>query len=208
MSPSLKKRILVISGILLIQFNYSIATRVMQDGVIPKLPIDVFPLQPIWAVPYALWYPIIVAGGIWLILKSDERLFREFSAGFLLTCVLGVLTFYFLPTYIIDSPLPETDIFTKLLLLLRAMDGDYAAFPSAHVYVTAILAFSFNRWYPKYGWLWLFIYVMISLSTLFTHQHYILDVVGGTIYAWVGYRFGLWRMEHIQINNTSKPEVT
>lgn len=202
MQPSLKKRILIISGILLIQFNYSIATRVMHGGIIPKLPIDVFPLWVIWVIPYALWYPIIASAGVWLLLKSSERLFREFAAGFLLTCILGVLTFYFFPTYIIDTPLTGTDLFTKLLLLLRAMDGDYAAFPSAHVYVTTILALFFNRWYPKYGWLWLFIYVMISLSTLFTHQHYIMDVVGGTTYAWIGYRFGLWWEERSQTKNT------
>ncbi|MFN8387264.1 MAG: phosphatase PAP2 family protein [Anaerolineales bacterium] len=204
MQPSLKKRILIISGILLIQFNYSIATRVMQGGIIPKLPIDVFPLWVIWVIPYALWYPIITTAGVWLVGKSSERLFREFAAGFLLTCIMGVLTFYFFPTYIIDTPLPGTDIFTKLLILLRAMDGDYAAFPSAHVYVTTSLALFYNRWYPKYGWLCFFIYAMITLSTLFTHQHYILDAVGGTTYAWIGYRFGLWWEERSRTNATTE----
>ena len=195
MQPPLKKRILTISAILLIQFNYSIATRVMQGGIIPKLPIDIFPLSVIWVIPYALWYPFIASAGVWLILKSNEKLFREFTAGFLLTCTLGVLTYYLFPTYIIDPALPGTDFFSKTLLFLQSIDGDYAAFPSSHIYVTVILALFFDRWYPQYRWLWLFIYVMIALSTLFTQQHYILDVVGGTVYAWIGYRFGLWWVE-------------
>jgi membrane-associated phospholipid phosphatase len=192
MQPPLKKRILIILGTLLIQFNYSIATRVLQGGIIPKLPIDVFPLSVVWVIPYILWYPIIVIAGVWLIRKMDERLFRAFAAGFTLTCTLGVLTFYLFPTYIIDPPLPGTDIFSKTLLFLQSIDGNYAAFPSSHVYVTGILALFFDRWYPKYGWLWLLIFIMIALSTLFTRQHYILDVVGGMLYAWIGYRFGVW----------------
>jgi membrane-associated phospholipid phosphatase len=34
--------------------------------------------------------------------------------------------------------------------------------------------------------------VIVSLSTLFTGQHYILDVLGGYLVALAGYRFGLW----------------
>ncbi len=200
MQPSLKKRILIVSLALLIQFNYSIATRVLTGGIIPKLPIDIFPLEVAWVIPYALWYVFIFWAGMRLVLKSDERLFRAFAAGFLCTCTLGVLTFYLFPTYIIDPKLPGTDIFSKTLRLLQNMDGNYAAFPSAHVYVTTILVLFYNRWHPKYFWLWLFIYVMISLSTLFTHQHYILDVVGGTVYAWIGYRFGLWWVERARFN--------
>lgn len=207
MQPSLKKRILIVSLALLIQFNYSIATRVLTGGIIPKLPIDVFPLEVTWVIPYALWYPIVYAGGLWLLLKSDERLFKAFAAGFTLTCILGVLTFYFFPTYIIDPPLPGTDIFSKTLLFLQSIDGDYAAFPSAHVYVTTIFALFYSHWYPKFRWLWFFIYVMIALSTLFTHQHYILDAVGGTIYAWVGYRFGFWWVERSQTKITRQKAV-
>ncbi len=192
MQPPLKRRLLIISVALLIQFNYSIATRVLTGGIIPKLPIDIFPLSTIWVIPYALWYLFILLAGAWLILKSDGRLFRAFAAGFILTCTLGVLTFYLFPTYIIDPELPGSDIFSKTLLFLQSMDGDYAAFPSAHIYVTVILALFFDKWFPRYRWLWLFIYIVIALSTLFTQQHYILDVIGGTLYGWLGFRFGLW----------------
>jgi membrane-associated phospholipid phosphatase len=34
--------------------------------------------------------------------------------------------------------------------------------------------------------------IVISLSTLFTGQHYILDVLGGYVLALAGYCFGLW----------------
>lgn len=31
----------------------------------------------------------------------------------------------------------------------------------------------------------------VVLSTLFTHQHYLLDPVGGIALSWIGYRFGI-----------------
>jgi hypothetical protein len=30
------------------------------------------------------------------------------------------------------------------------------------------------------------------LATLFTHQHYLPDPIGGLALAWFGYRMGLW----------------
>ncbi len=198
MQPPLKKRLLIIAMAVIIQFNYSIATRVLQGGIIPKLPIDIFPLSVVWVIPYALWYPLIAAAGVWILLKSGERAFRAFAAGFILTCTLGVLTFYLFPTYIIDPKLSGEDPFSKMLRFLQSIDGNYAAFPSAHVYVTVILVLFFNLWFPRYLWLWIFIYVVISLSTLYTQQHYILDVIGGTVYGWLGYRFGLWWVERSQ----------
>jgi membrane-associated phospholipid phosphatase len=39
---------------------------------------------------------------------------------------------------------------------------------------------------------WILILVIVSFSTLFTGQHYILDVLGGYAVAFSGYQFGLW----------------
>jgi membrane-associated phospholipid phosphatase len=34
--------------------------------------------------------------------------------------------------------------------------------------------------------------VIVALSTLFTHQHYLIDPLGGLAIAWIGYRFGMY----------------
>jgi membrane-associated phospholipid phosphatase len=70
--------------------------------------------------------------------------------------------------------------------------GRYDAFPSGHIYITTLLALFFSHWYPRQKLAWILILVIVSLSTLFTGQHYILDVLGGYAVAFSGYRFGLW----------------
>jgi membrane-associated phospholipid phosphatase len=70
--------------------------------------------------------------------------------------------------------------------------GRYDAFPSGHVYITTLLVLFLARWYPRHRLLWVLILVIVSFSTLFTGQHYILDVLGGYLTALAGYHFGLW----------------
>jgi membrane-associated phospholipid phosphatase len=41
-------------------------------------------------------------------------------------------------------------------------------------------------------WLWAGLAIVIILSTLFTGQHNLLDPIGGIVWAWTSYRFGLW----------------
>jgi membrane-associated phospholipid phosphatase len=101
-------------------------------------------------------------------------------------------TFIFFPTYVPAEALPGTDIFTTILRFIHHNLGRYDAFPSGHVYITTLLALFFSRWVPRQKLLWTFVIIIVSLSTLFTHQHYILDVVGGYAAALMGYHFGLW----------------
>jgi membrane-associated phospholipid phosphatase len=55
-----------------------------------------------------------------------------------------------------------------------------------------VLALIYYNWYPQYKWTWFMIVAIVSLSTLFTKQHYIADVLGGYLVGWLGFRVGLW----------------
>jgi membrane-associated phospholipid phosphatase len=159
----------------------------------PKLLIDIFPIWPIWVLPYVLCYLLWFASIAWIIFRGDDRQFRSFIAACLLTFSLGALTFLFFPTYVEPAHLEGSDIFTLLLRTIHEEWGRYAALPSGHVYITTLLALFFGHWYPRLKFLWILILVIVSLSTLFTGQHYILDVLGGYLVALAGYIFGLWR---------------
>ncbi len=192
MKPSLNKRIALIAGVLLIQSIYTPTSQLLKGGIEPKLPIDVFPLSVAWVVPYVLCYPLWIAALIWLTWKMDESMFRKTVAGLFFACTLGVSIFILFPTYVVLPELPGTDILSNILRSIQVAGGDHDALPSAHIYTTTLLALFYQEWYPRYKWVWLTIVVIVSLSTLFTQQHYIADVLAGYLTGWLGYRFGVW----------------
>jgi len=187
-----RKRVLFILLACCIQMLYMPTSEWTTVGIEPKLSIDVFPIWPIWVVPYVLCYLLWLSALLWIILNTDDRSFRSFLAACMLTFAIGVTTFFFFPTYVRPATLEGHDIFTIFLRMIHETWGRYDAFPSGHVYITTLLTLFFSRWYPRYKLLWMMLLVIISLSTLFTAQHYILDVIGGYVVAWVGYHFGLW----------------
>lgn len=188
------KRILFFVLVICIQVIYIPTSSRSSGGVEPVLPIDIFPIWSIWVIPYLLCYLLWFLGGIWIVLKMEDRLFRAFIMACLLTFTFGVSTFVFFPTYVKPGVFAGNDIFTLLLRIIHEDLGRYDAFPSGHIYITTLMASFFTRWYPRRKLLWISILVIVALSTLFTGQHYILDVIGGYSLALIGYHFGLWRM--------------
>lgn len=161
-------------------------------GIEPKLPIDIFPIWTIWILPYISCYVLWFASFTWILLKVEDRLFRSFLAACIFTFAVGTTTFIFFPTYIQAAVIEGNDIFSMLVRMIHENWGRYDAFPSGHVYITTLLALFFSRWYPRQMVLWIVITAIVSLSTLFTGQHYILDVLGGYAVAFAGYHVGLW----------------
>jgi membrane-associated phospholipid phosphatase len=168
-------------------------------GIQPKLPVDVFPVRAIWVVPYVLCYLVWIWMALWAIFKMEDHLFRSLVAAGLVTCTLAVSTFIFLPTYVKAEHISGSDFPSRLLNFIHQNSGRYNAFPSGHVYITVLLALFYNLWYPRHKFYWTLIPVIVSLSTLFTHQHYIVDIFGGVVFALVGYYAGLRWARYIPI---------
>ena len=187
-----KKRLFLAFLACCIQMIYIPTSNRLTGGIEPRLPIDVFPISAVWVLPYVFCYLLWFAGFAWIIAKVEDRSFRSFIAACMLTFGLGTLTFIFFPTYVPAAIIEGNDIFTRLLRTIHDSWGRYAALPSGHVYITTLLALFYGRWYPQYKTLWVLLVVIVSLSTLFTGQHYILDVLGGYLAALAGYYFGLW----------------
>ena len=188
----IRKRILLVLLVCCIQMIYIPASNRITGGMEPKLSIYIFLVWPILVLPYVLCYLLWFASFAWIIFKANDRQFRSFLAGCMLTFTLGVLTFIFFPTYVKPVALQGNDIFISLLRIFHEQAGRYAALPSGHVYITTLLVLFFSRWFPRSRFLWILVLLIVSLSTLFTRQHYILDVVGGYMVALAGHYFGLW----------------
>jgi membrane-associated phospholipid phosphatase len=192
---SIARRFLYILIIIGIQMIYIPTSNRALGGIEPRLPIDVFPIWPVWVVPYVLCYPLWLFGFLWAIFKMDDRMFRSFVMAFLITCALSVSIFIAFPTYVREASFVGNDFFTVLLRFIHENWGRYNAFPSGHIYITALLAFFYTRWYPNQRTLWTIVLALVSLSTLFTAQHYIVDILGGLLVAWIGVALGMKWMD-------------
>jgi membrane-associated phospholipid phosphatase len=153
---------------------------------------DYVPLWPIWAVPYLLICVWWVIACIWAVWRMEERLYEAFFIASAFASVSAMTIFTLFPTYVLRPDLSAGDWATQLLSWIYSNDYAYNAFPSGHVYVTTLIALFWSRWFPRWRGLWAATVVVVILATLFTHQHYLPDPIGGLALAWFGYRIGLW----------------
>jgi membrane-associated phospholipid phosphatase len=188
---SIGKRLLWVTIGWAIQLIYLPTSGWFTGGIQPKLPIDIFPLWPVWVIPYVLCYPLWFTAFAWAAFKMSDRMFRAFALAFVITCSVSIVIFFVYPTYVPAATLYGNDLFIFILRFLHQGAGRYNALPSGHIYITALLTFFYSLWYPRYKSLWILILVIVSFSTLFTLQHYILDIVAGLIVAALGYYAGL-----------------
>lgn len=186
----LSKRLLPAGLVCLIQAVYFPTSQATSGGIAPRLPIDVFPVIPVWVVPYYLIYAVWAFGAYWALFQLDARSFRAWMAAALFTVTTGVLTYIFFPTYVVLPVIPGNDIFAVMLRAVQVAGGTHAALPSAHNYLTMLMSAFAMRLYPRQRLLWIAVVVTVALSTLFTGQHYILDVVTGLALGWIGYKIG------------------
>ncbi|MFZ1755353.1 MAG: phosphatase PAP2 family protein [Caldilineaceae bacterium] len=195
MRSNLLQRVGLYVLVFAIQSLYLPLNHGLKEGTILDTRWDVYiPVWAIWIVPYAIAWPLWLAGYAWAVLRMPEKLYHALIAASVLATATAISTFALFPTYVVRPVLTGSDWATQWLRLLYATDGVFNAFPSGHVYLTTIMALFWSRWLPRWRWVWLGFALVIALSTLFTRQHYIPDVLGGAALAWMSYQIGTWLM--------------
>jgi membrane-associated phospholipid phosphatase len=192
-APRLKNRALALLLLLTIQFLYFPINRTMTGGVLLDTPWDAsIPLWPIWVIPYLLSLAWWTGCYLWATLEMEDDRFRAFVIALIAVMLASYVVYILYPTYVI-RPIPQGDGWlAEIVRHLYAHDRVNNAFPSGHTYNTVLLTLFWWNWYPRQRWLWLTVTVVVLLSTLFTRQHNLPDLVGGVIFAWLGYHFGWW----------------
>jgi membrane-associated phospholipid phosphatase len=180
------------SGFLLtliaLQLLYFPINQSVTGGVSTLLPIDDYiPLAPIWAVPYLLsivWWGISVT---WATYRVEVRFFVQFFICLLLTVLISYVIYLLFPTYVDRPKVTDEDVFTKMILFIYGNDRPYNVLPSNHTYTSLIIAIFWSRWFPKQRILWMSAAIIVILSTLFTKQHAVLDVIASVILVLICY---------------------
>jgi membrane-associated phospholipid phosphatase len=151
----------------------------------PTLPLDgTIPLLPTWALVYGALYFVLIVLPI-LIVREDAHLRRMFYT-YLSVWLVAYGCFLVYPT---AAPRPPHIVGTGFaewgLQLLYSSDPPYNCFPSLHVAHSVVSAMVCYRVHRRVGILAMLCAALVALSTLFTKQHYVLDVVAGAFVAFL-----------------------
>jgi membrane-associated phospholipid phosphatase len=140
------------------------------------------PLVPAFAIPYlsliAAVYLSLVA-----FLLMRVRVFESAAVAVALAFGLSYIVFAVAQSYVARPVDADSGGLHDLVRRIYAGDQPYNDFPSLHVALSTVLAIHWLRLDRRAGMIastWL---ALIAVSTLFVHQHYLADVVGGVILA-------------------------
>ncbi len=155
---------------------------------VPELALDrAIPLIPAWAFVYGALYLFLILLPIFVV-RQDELIRRTVFAYLLIWITAYLFFFVIYPT---AAPRPARVIGEGFavwgLSALYSSDPPYNCFPSLHVAHSFVSALASYRVHRGLGIVATTCAAVVALSTLFTKQHYILDVIAGVFLAVVAY---------------------
>ncbi len=156
-------------------YAHSFLTKL--DHILPFVP------GMVWI--YISTYFLILLAGI--IIRDDKDLFRLIEAIFY-TWVLTYPFFYFFPAIYPRPSFEVVDLTTKMLKYNYLYDVSNNTFPSLHVSLSFVIAFTMQSLLKdKKKLLWLIWATLVALSTVLVKKHFVVDALGGVIIAYASY---------------------
>ena len=160
---------------------------------VPELALDrAIPLIPVWALVYGALYLFLILLPIFVV-RQEEQIRRTVFAYLL----IWITAYVFFAVYPTAAPRPARVIGEGFAVWgLRALygaDPPYNCFPSLHVAHSFVSALACVRVHRGLGIVATLCAALVALSTLFTKQHYVLDVIAGALLAVVAWGIFLRR---------------
>jgi membrane-associated phospholipid phosphatase len=159
----------------------------------PALAIDrILPVQPAWALVYGSLYLFLILLPVLLVRDVGEL--RAAAHAYLAVWLTSYVAFMAYPTVAMrPATVVGSGFLAASLRLLYSADTRFNCFPSLHVAHSFVSAFVCRRVHRGVGDLALGAATLVALSTLFTKQHYALDVIAGVLLAAIAARLFLPR---------------
>ena len=172
---------------------------------VPALALDrAIPLVPEWALVYGSLYLFLILLPIFIV-REDELIRRTVYAYLLIWTTAYLFFFVLYPTAAPRPPRIVGEGFAVWgLRALYGADPPYNCFPSLHVAHSFVSALASLRVHQGVGVVALSSAVLVALSTLFTRQHYVADVVGGVLLALLAYAAFLARYPRARVNRLDR----
>lgn len=153
----------------------------------PEIALDrALPLQPFWSLVYGALYVFLIVLPV-VVVRQEDHIRRTFWA-YLSVWLFAYAVFLAYPT---AAPRPATVAGEGFavwgLLALYGADPPFNCFPSLHVAHSFISALTCYRVHRELGITATIAASLVAISTLFTKQHYVLDVLAGVALACAAY---------------------
>jgi membrane-associated phospholipid phosphatase len=153
----------------------------------PELALDrALPLLPAWALVYGSLYAFLILLPVFVIRQQEQ--IRRTVLAYLMVWITAYVCFFVYPTL---APRPAEVLGQGFvawsLRFLYSADPPYNCFPSLHVAHSFVSALACSRVHRGVGIGGAICALLVGLSTLYTKQHYVLDVLAGILLACVAY---------------------
>lgn len=168
----------------------------IRDFVDMALPIDHrIPVRPEWVAPYVLSYVYWVIGYIAICRVSREKC-RVLCRADYIAKIIAAACFVLVPTTLPRDHV-SGDVFAWILNAVYTLDTPYNLFPSMHCLFSWLAArelMEIKEFSPVIRWGTVVFSFMVFASTVFTRQHYLVDIPAGVAVAEIA-RFISHRLE-------------
>jgi membrane-associated phospholipid phosphatase len=168
---------------------YIFIAELAREGTlhVPELALDrVVPLQPTWALVYGSLYLFLILLPVFVVRQKEQ--IRRTVLAYLMVWIAAYVCFLAYPTM---APRPAKVIGEGFVVwglrFLYSADPPYNCFPSLHVAHSFVSALTCYRVHRGVGIAAALCASLIGVSTLYTKQHYIVDVIAGMFLASVAY---------------------
>jgi membrane-associated phospholipid phosphatase len=153
----------------------------------PELPLDrLLPVTPAWALVYGALYLFLIMLPVFVV--QQEEMIRRTVWAYLMVWTVSYACFLLYPT---SAPRPHKVIGHGFavwgLRFLYDADPPYNCFPSLHVAHSFVSALACHRVHRTLGLVAVSCASLVAMSTLFTKQHYLADVIAGICLGLVAY---------------------
>ncbi|MBI3534507.1 MAG: phosphatase PAP2 family protein [Deltaproteobacteria bacterium] len=120
---------------------------------------------------------------------NDDIIFSRFFYALNIGSLLSIVIFFFYPTTIERKAHIFNFANEMVFWFVYTLDNPVNCFPSLHVFWVMIGLIPLFYKKPN-GFIWIFAWgMLIIFSTMTTKQHYFVDVLGGTLLAFLSWRF-------------------
>ena len=148
-----------------------------------RTPVDQqIPVVKLFVLPYVSLQPLTYLTLIIFLLVS-VRIFQSAALSMIIAFLISFVFFIFMQSFVERPAVVGDDLLSGLLRGVYSSDNPYNDFPSLHTSLSTILAIHWMRVDRRVGIATSIWAALIVMSTVFVHQHYLADVVGGLVIA-------------------------